>query len=281
MDHDFLKNVIIVYNEKVEKTFEVSRHIFSFFRRNGIEAKLVSIENIDQAASFAIVTGGDGSILKTARTLAYSDAFVFGVNLGRLGFLSQVSPANVDAALKKIFQNKFHVEKRMMLEIDGRKIFALNDVVIKGDKISRTSRFYIKINGNIICDYLADGIIVSTPTGSTAYGLSAGGPVLSPELEAFAIVPICPHTLGARPLVVPSSEKIHVSTCKTCQTLVATADGQDVFRLENEEGVIIEKSKFYANLMVLEGNDFYTILKEKLNWGKSPIDEVDFNLGCG
>ena len=144
--------------------------------------------------------------------------------------------------------------------------------MIKGDSFSRTSRLYLSINGKPVCDYLADGIIIATPTGSTAYTLSAGGPVIYPGMEAIVIVPICPHTLTARPLVVPSNEKIDISSCESCTGMKLSADGQKTIDIRQNQTVTIEKSRKTAKLVVLkrENNGFYSVLREKLQWGVAP-----------
>ena len=148
----------------------------------------------------------------------------------------------------------------------------LKHFVIKGDTISRTSRFYLKINGQKLCEYLADGLIVSTPTGSTAYTLSAGGPICHPHCDNIIIVPICPHTLSSRPIVIPAYHQIEISTCKNCNNIIAIADGQQISNIPSISKIIINKSCFYAKLMILNGinNDFYSILRDKLSWGVSP-----------
>jgi NAD+ kinase len=148
---------------------------------------------------------------------------------------------------------------------------ALNDIVIKGDGFSRTSRLYVHINDNIVCDYLADGIIISTPTGSTAYTLSAGGPILSPVLDALVIVPICPHTMNARPIVIPSSEVIKVTSSHNKPLLKMSADGQETVCLGPNDDIQIKRSEEKARLVLLnlDKNSFYSVLKEKLHWGLS------------
>ena len=141
---------------------------------------------------------------------------------------------------------------------------ALNDFVLKCSAMGRTSKFILKINGRPVCDYLADGVIVSTPTGSTAYGLSAGGPVLTPSLNAFVIVPICPHTLTSRPLVISDSEKICISVDETKKHCLY-ADGQELIQFNKE--ISIEKSSYCGKLALLENSDFYSVLRDKLRWG--------------
>ena len=159
-----------------------------------------------------------------------------------------------------------------MLEasVSDKKMYALNDIVIKGCTFARTSRFNIYINDKFVCEYLADGVIISTPTGSTAYNLSAGGPILYPTLEAITLVPICPHTISARPLVIPSSEKISVIAQSADLKLHINADGQNV--IDCTEKITIKKASKKAHLMLLtsQNNEFYSILRQKLNWGTAP-----------
>ena len=142
--------------------------------------------------------------------------------------------------------------------------------MIKCQDMGRTSRFSLKINDKFVCDYLADGIIVSTPTGSTAYGLSAGGPVLSPSLNVFEIVPICPHTLNARPIVVPDFEKITVSTDLNSKYVLST-DGQELYEISSD--IVIQKSFYTAKLALLKNSEFYSILRNKLHWAMPPAYE--------
>ena len=154
--------------------------------------------------------------------------------------------------------------------VTEKKLFALNDIVIKGCTFARTSRFNIFINDKFVCEYLADGVIVSTPTGSTAYNLSAGGPILYPTLDAITLVPICPHTISARPLVIPNNEKISVISQNADLKLHVNADGQDVIDCSKE--IIVKKADKKAHLMLLttKNNEFYSILRQKLNWGTAP-----------
>ena len=164
----------------------------------------------------------------------------------------------------KVLEGSYSTEERLMLQ-SGNSL-ALNDFVIKGCKTSRTSKFYLEINGKFVCDYIADGLIISTPTGSTAYGLSAGGPVLYPTLDALVIVPVCPHTLNARPLVVPVDEMI---TVKTSDKLLSVAvDGFE--KPECVKEISIKSSKQKAILAFLNDDSFYSVLRNKLHWGISP-----------
>lgn len=261
----------IIYNSGALKSIETIEKIECALNIHGLKAKRVSIEHLDSSITFAIAVGGDGTLLRTARYYSKFGTPVFGVNLGRLGFLSQAKPGEVSFAIEKIIEGQFKIEDRLMLSSLNSKLTALNDIVIKGDSFSRTSRLYVHINDKMVCDYLADGLIVSTPTGSTAYTLSAGGPILVPSLDAMVIVPICPHTMSGRPLVVPADEKVMVTTCNVRPKLKISADGQIVMNLRPEEKIIIERHPNKAKLLLLnlESNVFYSVLREKLHWGVS------------
>lgn len=256
----------IAYNPKIANAHDVQIKLSKILADCGVSASVLDIDNLKSGFDFVFVIGGDGTILKSARFYSKFKTPVFGVNLGRLGFLSQSSQEELQSAVKKILDGKFRVEDRLMLACGNYS--ALNDFVVKGSMGGRTSHFSLKINGKVVCDYLADGVIVSTPTGSTAYGLSAGGPVLVPGLKAFVIVPICPHTLNARPLVVPDSEKITICVLDEDASSCLYADGQE--SVEFSDDITIYKSEYMAKLALLDGAEFYSILNDKLHWGTSP-----------
>ncbi|MDD3236892.1 MAG: NAD(+)/NADH kinase [Candidatus Gastranaerophilales bacterium] len=266
-----LEHIGIVYNSDNLKSQDTIKIIRKSLDNRGLKSKVFTTDRLDPKTTFAIVVGGDGTILRAARFYSQFSTPVFGINLGRLGFLSQAKPDNIEFAIEKIIEGQFKIEERLMLSALDGKLSALNDIVIKGDSFSRTSRLYVHINDKIVCDYLADGLIVATPTGSTAYTLSAGGPILVPSLEAIVIVPICPHTMNARPLVVPATEKIQITTCQSRPRLKIAADGQSVMNISSSDKIIIKQNKFKAKLLLLniEHNGFYSILREKLHWGIS------------
>ena len=241
---------------------EVKDKLLNILFTRGISASALNIDELKDGFDFVFVIGGDGTILKTARFYAKFQTPVFGINLGRLGFLSQSSKEDLEKSVDKILEGEFIVEERIMLQ--SGNYTALNDFVLKCSSMGRTSKFILKINGKPVCDYLADGIIISTPTGSTAYGLSAGGPVLTPSLEAFVIVPICPHTLTARPLVISDNEKITVCVDEAKEHYLY-ADGQENILFNKE--INIEKSTLKVKLALLENSDFYSVLSDKLHWG--------------
>lgn len=261
------KKLGIVFNPIVLNSAEALQNLKQILDSKKLKYKEFTIDMMKQGVDFVFVIGGDGTLLKAARFYAKSATPVFGINLGRLGFLSQTKESDLENSINKILASKYKVEDRPML-VANDGVLALNDFVIKGASASRTARFYLSIDGKFVCDYLADGLIVSTPTGSTAYGLSAGGPVMSPSLDAVAIVPICPHTLTARPLVIPSNERITISTCDTCTSFVVIADGQDSYNVSSK--IEIQKAESNAKLALLDDNEFYSVLRNKLHWGVAP-----------
>ena len=260
------KNFAIVYNESIVRSVEVKDKLYKVLNNYGVSVEIVKIDFLKSGYDFVFVIGGDGTILKAARYYARTQTPIFGINLGRLGFLSQASEDNLNAAVSKILGGEFKIEDRIMLQYGENT--ALNDFVVKSSLSGRTSRFSLKINDKKVCDYLADGIIISTPTGSTAYGLSAGGPVVVPSLNVFVIVPICPHTLSARPLVVPDTEKITICEIDEVTKYFVSADGQEFMEVDSEIDIV--KSKNFVKLVLLDGSDFYPILRDKLHWGISP-----------
>lgn len=271
-----LDNVLIVFNEDIADSFDLAQYTRDCLSSKGYHSTLCSLTNLVNAASFVIAIGGDGTLLKCARFYAPYKVPVLGINIGRLGFLAQVNTDEIDSCIEKLISGQYKIEKRMMLSAQDDSVLALNDIVIKGDSFSRTSKLFLSINDKIVCDYLADGIIVSTPTGSTAYTLSAGGPVIVPDIDAMVIVPICAHTLTSRPLVIPAGDVVKITSCSNCNSLRLAADGQNTVDIQKNDSVEIKKSNICAQLVVLdkENNDFYSILREKLQWGVSPERNV-------
>lgn len=259
------KRYAICYNPEMDNSSDVMENLKKILDKASVMYDVLDINNLSAGFDFAFVIGGDGTILKAARFYSEYETPIFGINLGRLGFLSQASPDDLEESVNKIINEDYKVEKRSMLTANN--YIALNDFVIKGDFSARTSRFALEINGKFVCEYLADGIIISTPTGSTAYGMAAGGPVLAPDVDAIVIVPICPHTFSARPIVVSANDEIKILPCKNNEYKVS-ADGQIAFSWNKE--LVIKRTLMKANLALLNENDFYSVLRNKLHWGISP-----------
>ena len=253
----------VVFNKYIQNYKATLEKLEFELLNNKLEFKTFELDSMENYGDLTIVIGGDGTLLRAARFYSEWKIPVLGINTGRLGFLSQGTKEEIDSILDSIIINDYHTEERLMLTSIDK--IALNDFVIKGCEQTRTSKFYLEINDKEVCNYVADGLIISTPTGSTAYGLSAGGPVIHPTLDVVVIVPICPHTLNARPLVIPASEKIAVKTAD--RLLSVSIDGYETEKCV--EKIEIEASTKKAVLAFLNKNNFYTVLKDKLNWGIS------------
>lgn len=252
----------VIFNKSISDYKDALNLVEKALIDRKVEFSSFDIDDMHKFGEFTFVIGGDGTLLKAARF--YTETPVLGINLGRLGFLSQAGVNEINAVVDAVLDGKYSTQERLMLS--SGKLLALNDFVIKGCSHSRTSKFYLEINDKFVCDYIADGLIISTPTGSTAYGLSAGGPVLYPTLDALVIVPVCPHTLNARPLVVPSDEII---TVKTSDRLLSVAvDGFDTTQCV--DGISIRTAPTKAKLAFLSNDSFYSVLRNKLHWGISP-----------
>jgi len=232
-------------------------------------------EDVMEGASLALALGGDGTILATARLAAPHGIPILGCNLGGFGFLTELAESELMEALPQVLAGKHQVRERMMLEgelvRDGTPrhgFLGLNDVVITKGAFSRLLRLEIEVAGEQLGVFTADGVIVATPTGSTAYSLSAGGPVVSPEVEALMVTPICAHTLSARPIVVPSGEEIsvRVSTLQPDQEMMVTIDGQEGVPLESGDTMRVRKASVAARVVHLTGPSFFAKVRTKLGW---------------
>jgi NAD+ kinase len=231
--------------------------------------------DMGERCDLAIVVGGDGTLLHAARALAPSGVPLVGINLGRLGFLVDVSPDEIETCLEHILAGEHDAEERFLLaaRTDGGPDHpALNDVVIHKWNTPRMIEYETYIDGVFVNVQRSDGIIVSTPTGSTAYALSGGGPLLHPSLDALVLVPICPHTLSNRPLVVAGGSRIEIRVCGfDAGHAEVTCDGQTSLALARGERVRIERTPHAARLLHPKGHDHYKILRAKLGWGGHPV----------
>lgn len=233
-------------------------------------------EQLGIGCDLVVVVGGDGTLLDAARAVAPLGVPLLGVNQGRLGFMVDVLPAEMKPALDAVFAGKFVREERLMLTatvLTGPRergtFHALNDVVVRNRDFARVIEFDTYTDGCFISHHRADGIIIATPTGSTAYALSGGGPVLHPALPAIALVPICPHTLSDRPLVLDASREIEVVIDPGTQALV-TCDGQVPQELNGGDRVRIRRAERCVHLIHPPGYDYFKLLRSKLQWGRGP-----------
>ncbi len=263
------KKIGIIYKPDAVGVLSICEKIKNFLFSKHFVTIVSEINNPAKNIDLAIIVGGDGTILRAARFYAPLGVPIFGINMGRLGFLAQVKVGELELGLEKLINGEFKIDARLMLEL-GNRTLALNDVVVKNANSSKTVEFMVYLNNKPVCNYLADGIIIATPTGSTAYTLSAGGPVIEPSLEAIVLVPICPHTLNARPLVIPANETVEIRSKNNKEKFSIFVDGQ--IDINNQDNVIVDKADIKAKIVLLDRDDdgFYTVLREKLNWGIDP-----------
>lgn len=269
------KNVLIVTNlqkDIKERFTKILKKWLEEQDRNVTCVHQVREEDLKEQ-DIVITLGGDGTIINVAKEVSKVEVPVLGINLGHLGFLAPTEETNAFSVLTEIFSGKFVIEKRMMLSAyslyKGERKYlgsALNEVVLKRHDISRMLAYSLKINGNMAGYYRADGVIVATPTGSTAYNLSAGGPIILPHCENMAVTPICPHSLSARPLVLSAEDKIELEFDRLngLDDFFLTLDGHDMIPLQKGTSVEIIKSGQTTNLIRQEDTNFFSILNEKL-----------------
>jgi len=236
-----------------------------------------SLDDIADRADLAVSVGGDGTLLAAARALVDSAIPLVGINLGRLGFLADVTLEGLERHLDGIFAGRYSMEQRFLIEgiieQDGQKPvrqLALNDIVLHGHESISMIEFEVYSNGCLINRQRADGLIVSTPTGSTAYALSGGGPIMHPSLEAIALVPICPHTLSHRPIALPSDQQIEIRLSQTESIAQVSFDGQNRSLIDQTQRIRVRRYPHPVTLLHPEDYDYYHILRAKLNWSNQP-----------
>ncbi|NIM51135.1 MAG: NAD(+) kinase [Gemmatimonadales bacterium] len=259
---------------------QVEVHKFNPFVEPGLaqlwpaEVNLLESESSD--LDLLVTLGGDGTLLRGARSLGNQEVPILGINLGRVGFLTTATPDFLEEAVTAFVEGKYHLESRRMLEsqiidAEGNKTPgkpAVNDVVVHKAGVVRVVRVRVFVGGEEAGLYTADGIIVATPAGSTAYSLSSGGPVLTPEVDAMVVTPICAHTLAVRPVVVPASSQVTLQIEPSgADEVLVSYDGQVGGKLQPEDCVVIRQSPAAVHLVRLEREGFFTRLREKLEWG--------------
>ncbi len=235
-------------------------------------AETYGVENIEQApANMALSLGGDGTLLGVCHRYGRNEVPVCGINIGTLGFMADIELDELEDRLEKILVGGYYIEQRLLLagfvKSNGRERFlgnAINDVVVTKGGMARMLRLGLSINETHLMDYKADGIIVASPTGSTAYSLSAGGPIMNPTIQALLVTPICAHTFNMRPLVVNEHDVIHIHIAAVHQDILVTFDGQESFHLLPGDEVVVRKAQQSARIVKFEDQDYYRILRTKL-----------------
>lgn len=223
-------------------------------------------------ADIAIALGGDGTMLAAAAEVSLYGIPILGINIGHLGFLAEIEPQNMEPYLERLLASDYHIEKRMMLQAnvihENRTIqtfHALNDIVVSRASFSRLLNLKTRYDGHLLDSFVADGVILSTPTGSTAYSLSAGGPILDPSLDVILITPICPHTMHARSMVLPLGQPISVEIGEQDHDSFVTADGKQGVSMSEGDRVTITKSNYCTKLIKLTDTTFYDTIRQKLS----------------
>jgi len=234
-----------------------------------------SRDEIVSLVDLVFVLGGDGTMLNVSRLVAEKGIPILGINLGSLGFITEVNRDEIFSTVDKMLNGGCEIEERLMLSAairrDGKKIAdytVLNDVVINKGALARIIDLETNIDGNYVTTFKADGLIISTPTGSTAYSLSAGGPILYPTLESIVLTPICSHTLTNRPIVLPDHSKIEIIIKSLSEDVFLTLDGQVGFSLRMNDVITINKAHYKTKLLLPFERNYFKVLRTKLKWGE-------------
>jgi NAD+ kinase len=280
-----IKKIAVFPNANKDAGLDITRQLVQWLEIRGVsvmlnESTASKIERSDLAYSghsmysepdIIIALGGDGTLLSIARQVCLYQIPILCINLGHLGFLTEVEVSDMYPALEKVLEGRYSIENRMMLQIavirddmEVEAFYALNDAVISKGSFSRLIRLKAYIDDEFVNNYIADGLIIATPTGSTAYSLSAGGPIVSPNLESILLTPICPHSLNSRSLVISDKEVIRIYIDDPSSDIVMTIDGQEGFRVANGDIVMLKKAGIYTHLVRVSGKSFYKLLHEKL-----------------
>ncbi|SMB94920.1 NAD+ kinase [Desulfonispora thiosulfatigenes DSM 11270] len=279
-----IKHVGLIINYYKKQPIALANEIIEWFEQRDIKVYIPSEEStqldipinisdseICSKVDCILVLGGDGTLLRAARFSAGYNIPILGINLGRLGFLTEIEVNEIYDYLEKLTKGLYSLEKRSMLLASVKRndeiiheSFALNDIVINKGCFARLITLSVFLEEEFIAEYSGDGTIISSPTGSTAYSLSAGGPLVYPKLDVNIITPICPHSLYARPIVIPPNDVIRVVVRAVMADAKLNADGQSTFQLLNDDEVLITKAKYYTNLIKFKERSFFGIVREKL-----------------
>lgn len=282
-------NVSIIANPRKEKIYPVCRALIPWLEKRGAEVfiskevaqelkgvkKAYKREEVAQKGDVLIALGGDGTLLEAVRLLGGRDIPILGVNAGGLGFLTEVTLEELYPLLKNVLKGKFEIQERAMLEVTlpgaPKKSFALNDAVITRGAFSRVLRLKLYIEGELSNVYLSDGLILATPTGSTAHSLSAGGPIVHPRLKVIILSPICPHTLTNRPLIIPGDKEITVEIDREKVEVSLTIDGQVWKSLSPGQKIKIRMAKRVVKLITNPEKSYFEVLRKKLHWSGTTV----------
>lgn len=282
-----MKKIGLIFKWRDERVPGIVKDIVPWLQSRGVEvfldeeiagqhpvqASVVAVDALADKVDVLGVFGGDGTLLHAARLVGSKGVPILGINLGSLGFLTKFKIEDMHSAFENLLSGQYQLQERMLLDVEvlkagetAARYLALNDVVINKGALARIIDLEVSINSQPVLLTRADGLIISTPTGSTAYSLAAGGPILYPTLEAILIVPICPHALTNRPVVIPNNDVVHVSLCRGDDVML-TVDGQVGMPLHKQDCLKISNAKSPIKLVLPLGSTFFSLLREKLRWG--------------
>jgi NAD+ kinase len=234
--------------------------------------KVYSTATIARHVDIMLSVGGDGTILSTARIIGKANVPILGIHMGGLGFLAEVPAPHLFKALEQVLDDQYRLEERMVLAVDlqhggdFKTYYAINDLVVDRGSSPRLLHARVEVSGRKLNEYVADGLIIATPTGSTAYSLAAGGPIVVPELEVLTITPICPHSLSARSIVVPSTDKVIIRFNEAQEGIGLTLDGQVKFEIDSQAVVTTRRATWNINMVRLPDSDYFQVLRTKMGW---------------
>lgn len=263
--------VLIVTKPHQPEVAKVAAELALWFQKKGIRA---SMETAAAEADLCVVVGGDGTLLSAARLMGEHQVPILAINYGGMGFLTEVTREEMYDALEEVLSGKIVTETRMMMDVTVHRngvldesYQALNDMVIHKGTLARIIELEARVDGQYVSKYRSDGLLLSTPTGSTAYNVSAGGPIVYPTMEAIIMTPIASHTLTNRPLVLPPGSQIDITLKSIPDDVYVTVDGQVGAKLEPGDHVKVQRSRRYVQLITPAGKDFFDVLRGKLKWG--------------
>ncbi|MCE8035686.1 MAG: NAD(+) kinase [Halomonas sp.] len=288
-EHGGFKNIGLIGRLGSTKVVETLKRLMRFLDERGLHVIVedrtatvlldhghpeASRRTLGELCDLVIVVGGDGSLLGAARTLCHSGTLVLGVNRGRLGFLTDISPDELEERVGQVLDGQYEVEERFLLDAelyrDGTLVGngdALNEVVLHPGKAVRMIEFELFIDKQFVCSQRSDGLIMATPTGSTAYALSGGGSIMHPKLDVIELVPMFPHTLSSRPIVIDAASEIHVHIGETNQTYPhISCDGQTRAVAKPDDVLVVKRKPQRVQLVHPLGHNFYEVLRSKLGW---------------
>jgi NAD+ kinase len=264
-------------NVNSSKDKKLTNYVINFIRQNVKNLNIKLYDNLEnftfeeaKNTEMMVVLGGDGTILSTAQVISKFEVPILGINLGHLGFLTSAEISELKEAFKKLSNKKFYVEDRLMLECsvnlnnEIKTYYALNEIVISKKTLARILEYSLYIDERFYTNIAADGIIISTPTGSTAYSLSAGGPFVYPTMDLIEITPICPLSIGIRTMILPSNSNINVSLRNKCETAYLTLDGQTSFEISSLNHINVKEANFKCKLIRIEDYDYFKVLRKKI-----------------